>query len=476
MLANVFHWRPSLFTQFFIGVAIMLVPLALVVLVFLQALEKNMHSTQQIVLSSYRNNEASNEIKQLAQSIERATLQNSVLQSEQLEQAIEKQWQKGANLLSGQGQRADDSNLAMRWRALNDTYTQTKERIEQRGKDEKLAPLFEPLRKNLNSHGEWLHQYTKERVEHARQSLSDLQQSFIHWLVALVPIVFLLGGGYLWRISSRLKYLSTVIGRLGQGQWQNDIHLTGASELRKLGQKLQWMQQQLQSIEQQKDTFLRHVTHELKTPLASMVEGCNLLQEELVGPINEQQKDVLELISQNTERLKLMIQSLLNYNAIRSRIGVDHYCDIAQLQAQVEGHFKERLQAKSQTIDWHNPQQIAELELDAELVQMMLIQLVSNAIKFSPDGAVIKVDIAQAKGKVQLKVTDQGPGISQHEQSLLFDAFYQGEAAKKSPSRGSGLGLSIVRECAQHLGGEVSIDSAASQGSCFILSFNKKEK
>ena len=131
-----------------------------------------------------------------------------------------------------------------------------------------------------------------------------------------MPIVLLFGGGDLWRISSRLSYLSRVIGRLGKGDWDVDIKLTGAKELRELGQKLHWMQQQLQALEQQKDTFLRHVTHELKTPLASMVEGCDLLSEQVVGPINEQQQDVLALISQSTERLRAMIQSLLNYNCL----------------------------------------------------------------------------------------------------------------------------------------------------------------
>ncbi|MFP3617393.1 histidine kinase dimerization/phospho-acceptor domain-containing protein, partial [Paraburkholderia sp. SIMBA_050] len=71
-------------------------------------------------------------------------------------------------------------------------------------------------------------------------------------------------------------------------------------------------------LEQQKDTFLRHVTHELKTPLASMVEGTELLADEIVGPINNEQKAVLGLISQSMVRLRTMIDSLLSYNAIRT--------------------------------------------------------------------------------------------------------------------------------------------------------------
>ncbi|MCR2460717.1 two-component sensor histidine kinase, partial [Salmonella enterica] len=87
------------------------------------------------------------------------------------------------------------------------------------------------------------------------------------------------------------------------GDWQQKIAVQGSAELVELGNKLQWVQAQLHILEQQKDTFLRHVTHELKTPLASMVEGTDLLSDEIVGPITKEQRAVLELISQSMVRL-----------------------------------------------------------------------------------------------------------------------------------------------------------------------------
>ncbi|TLX51191.1 sensor histidine kinase [Pseudoalteromonas ruthenica] len=471
MIKQLWRWRPNLFAQFFIGVAILLVPLALVVVVFLQALDKHMVNTQQMVLSSYQKNEQFNEFKQLFQSLERATLQNWVLQSEQLSEAVALQWQKADTMLDSQISAADVFSEQSRWQELYATFSATRDEL--RNSQTQNAQLFVPLRQQINTHGQWLHEHTKKQVTHAQQALADLQQSFIHWLVALVPIVLLFGGGYLWRISSRLSYLSRVIGRLGKGDWDVDIKLTGAKELRELGQKLHWMQQQLQALEQQKDTFLRHVTHELKTPLASMVEGCDLLSEQVVGPINEQQQDVLELISQSTERLRAMIQSLLNYNAIRSRTANPRPCELADLKHQVLEHFADRLALAQQKVNWQCDKKLAMLRLDGELVQMILVQLLSNAIKFSPPGATITVAISQSKSEVELKVCDQGPGISKAEQERLFDAFFQGKAGKSSRLQGSGLGLSIVKECVDQLNGDINIHSVSPKGSCFTLHFNQ---
>ncbi|WP_105214638.1 sensor histidine kinase [Pseudoalteromonas sp. T1lg22] len=470
VIFRMLHWRPSLFAQFFIGVAILLVPLALVVVVFLQALDQHMVNTQQMVLSSYQKNEQFNEFKQLFQSLERATLQNWVLKSEQLSKAVNEQWHKADALLTQQAKAATSAGELVRWQHLQADFVASRENIEQQ--EQANAELFSPLRQQINSHGNWLHTHTKEQIDLAQQALTDLQQSFINWLVALVPIVLLLGGGYLWRLSSNLGYLSRVISQLGKGDWDVDIQLTGAKELRDLGQKLNWMQQQLQSLEQQKDTFLRHVTHELKTPLASMVEGCDLLQEQLVGPINEQQQDVLQLISQSTDRLHGMITNLLNYNAIKARTLSNKGCQLDTLKAQVQEHFAERLRLGRQTLVWRCPAELKELPLDGELLQMILVQLVSNAIKFSPNGAQIEIKIERYKQELEIAVVDQGPGIKESERERLFDAFYQGQAAKRNAVAGSGLGLSIVKECVNQLNGEVQIHSGSPQGSCFRLKFS----
>ena len=103
-------------------------------------------------------------------------------------------------------------------------------------------------------------------------------------------------------------------------------------------------------LEQQKDTFLRHVTHELKTPLASMVEGTDLLADEIVGPINSEQQAVLELITQSMVRLRAMIESLLSYNAIRTSKQSLSELNFNLMMNKIERHFEHRLSARDLSI------------------------------------------------------------------------------------------------------------------------------
>jgi len=160
------------------------------------------------------------------------------------------------------------------------------------------AKKFIPMSELIAQQTLWLRDQNELQITKNQQQLKALQDSFINWLVALIPLTLLVGGGFLWRISGRLKGLTSVIDKLGQGHWQQKISVQGSAELVELGNKLQWVQEQLHMLEQQKDTFLRHVTHELKTPLASMVEGTELLADEIVGQIKNEQKAGRGLIRQ----------------------------------------------------------------------------------------------------------------------------------------------------------------------------------
>ncbi|MGB1030899.1 MAG: histidine kinase dimerization/phospho-acceptor domain-containing protein, partial [Pseudoalteromonas marina] len=238
------------------------------------------------------------------------------------------------------------------------------------------------------------------RITKNQQQLKALQASFINWLVALIPLTLLVGGGFLWRISGRLRELTHVIDKLGQGHWQQKIQVRGSSELVELGNKLEWVQAQLHMLEQQKDTFLRHVTHELKTPLASMVEGTDLLVDEIVGPINSEQQAVLELITQSMVRLRAMIESLLSYNAIRTSKQSLSELNFNVMMNKIERHFEHRLSARDLSIVWVNELPNKTLFISIELLEMVLIQLTSNALKFSPEHESVTIKASLKQGQL----------------------------------------------------------------------------
>ena len=263
--------------------------------------------------------------------------------------------------------------IAAQWQRLSKTLQAAHVQLVEEKKEQ--AELFVPISDLMAELTLWLRDKNETQITDNKNELTSLQTSFINWLVALIPLTLIVGGGFLWRISGRLKGLTSIIDKLGQGHWQQKISVKGSAELVELGNKLQWVQEQLHVLEQQKDTFLRHVTHELKTPLASMVEGTDLLTDEIVGPITGEQKAVLELISSINGALRTMIDSLLSYNAIRTSKDSLSEVEFTYLINKINSHFEHRLGAREQAIQWQNHLPNKTLALPSELIEMILIQL-----------------------------------------------------------------------------------------------------
>lgn len=460
-------WRPSLIGQFVCSTLLALLPLSLVVLIFLNALNKQLAVTQQIISDNFLVSKNFNSLKQELNSLERATRQNWVLKSESLDKLIVEKWQASLSNIEGLIALGPTAEHVTQWQQLNEVLLTTQLQLVDEQRQE--ASLFIPVSELLAKQTQWLRDQNERQVTRNQLAIKALQDSFINWLLALIPLTLLVSGGFLWRISGRLKGLTSVIGKLGQGDWQQKIDVQGSAELVELGNKLQWVQSQLHILEQQKDTFLRHVTHELKTPLASMVEGTDLLSDEIVGPITEEQRAVLDLITQSTVRLRAMIDSLLSYNAIRTSSESVNEVDFSQLQKKINHHFEHRLAAREQSLSWQVSLPKQPIEVAGELLEMILIQLISNGLKFSPERGVISIDLGLEHKTLKIAVTDNGSGIEEHEKEQIFSAFYQGQNIKDITAQGSGLGLTIVKESVEQLGAQLAVKHNEPQGCRFEI-------
>lgn len=461
------NWRPNLIGQFAMSMLLSLLPLSIVVIVFLNALNKQLAVTQSIVSSNYQVTKSFNTLKQELNSLERATRQNWVLKSESLDKLIVDKWQSSLQSIDELKFVNTNKEYIHQWQRLYTTLqTAHVKLVEQK---QQQAELFVPVSDLIAELTLWLRDKNEAQITNNQNELTSLQASFINWLVALIPLTLIVGGGFLWRISGRLKGLTTVIDKLGQGHWQQKISVKGSAELVELGEKLQWVQEQLHMLEQQKDTFLRHVTHELKTPLASMVEGTDLLTDEIVGPITAEQKAVLELISQSMVRLRTMIDSLLSYNAIRTSKDSLSEVEFSLLINKINSHFEHRLSARQQALQWQNTLPNKPLALPSELIEMILIQLISNGLKFSEDKQSVTINLALEQNQLCIVVIDKGCGIKEQEKTQIFSAFYQGKHSKNVTLQGSGLGLTIVKESVEQLRGTLSVEHNEPHGCRFSI-------
>lgn len=311
---------------------------------------------------------------------------------------------------------------------------------------------------------------SQNSLDEARRILDREQEQFLKDSEVLSTRLMLAAGSSmlialccLWAIRKLLARLigrfERVLLRLGKGDLQQTIELDGPGDLRWLGRWLEWLRKRLLSLEEGRAQVLRHVSHELKTPLAAMHEGASLLAEEVSGPLTPDQSRIVSILQSNSKRLQDLIEGLLRLQQAgheAERIGFETV-RFDQLIEQVLETC--RLIAGERHVEFECV--LAEIEIVAGREALMTIvhNLLSNAIKFSPDGGCVSVTLAQDAELVRLDVIDQGPGVKAQDAKQIFEPFYRSAASRHVA--GIGLGLAIAREFVLAQRGELSLIASA---------------
>lgn len=285
----------------------------------------------------------------------------------------------------------------------------------------------------------------------------------------LVPASLVLISLFIYLITHPIRQLDRGIRQLGTGNLRDAIEVSGPSDLRYLGQRLEWLRDQLTNLEQAKQHFVRNVSHELKTPLANIHEGAELLADEIVGEINAEQQGIIEIMLSNANRLEHLISELIHYGSanVRRRGSKQERLDLREIVRTVIKDLELRLRAKSIALkdDLHP----AVMSGNREQLRLVVDNLLSNAIKYTPEQGRIEVSLLQQRGSIQLTVQDDGPGIRPEDRSMVFEPFFRTSSGRAAGVKGTGLGLAIVRECvASHQGIVDVVDSPSGRGgACF---------
>ncbi|TFZ06495.1 HAMP domain-containing histidine kinase [Ramlibacter henchirensis] len=302
----------------------------------------------------------------------------------------------------------------------------------------------------------------RERLDNSR---SRLMQQVI---VVLLLTSLLIAGLGIW-LSRPFKRLEAAIASLGQDRLDDPIEIQGPQDVRRLSQQLDWLRLRLTELDADKARFLRHVSHELKTPLAALREGVSLLQEGVAGDLSSRQQDVVRILQHNTAGLQQRIEALLRFNAaaFEARQLRRRPTDLlALLQEQVE---MQRLQwhAKELTVDVEGESVVAPV--DPDKLGTALANLLTNAIRFSPHGGRIRLRLRRLGAAVEIDVCDEGPGIAETDRDRVFEPFYRGERQPQDAPPGTGIGLSIVQEYIAAHGGRVTLPPHAPKGAHFQI-------
>ena len=312
-------------------------------------------------------------------------------------------------------------------------------------------------------------QLIESRNAELRARLDATRSRLTQQVVLTIAVAALLTAALGIWLARPFKRLETAIAGLGQNRLEEPIDIQGPADVRRLSEQLEWLRLRLTELDADKARFLRHVSHELKTPLAAVREGVSLLEDGVTGELNSSQREVAGILNHNAAVLQGRIEALLRFNAAafearqlqRRRIDL-----LALLQEQVEA---QRLQWQAQDVRIELKGEPLWLQVDPDKLGTALANLLTNAIRFSPPGGTIAITLLDLPGRASIDLQDQGPGVAAADRDRIFEPFYRGERQPADAPPGTGIGLSIVQEYIAAHGGRIDLQDGSERGAHFRI-------
>jgi signal transduction histidine kinase len=229
---------------------------------------------------------------------------------------------------------------------------------------------------------------------------------------------------------------------------------------------------ELRQLDELKRQFLNAVSHELRTPLSSIVGFGEFLNDEVGGPLAPIQQEFVHHIRTGSKRLQSLVDDLLDYAQMEAgSFRVEpRWTDLAPVVVEALESLQPQASASKVTIVPELPEGPVEGEFDPARIEQVILNLVGNAIKFTPKGGSVRVRVAAEPGVLRLAVADTGIGIPDEVMSRLFDKFFQVDPTTTRRYGGTGLGLAIAKAIVEAHGGAIAVESAVGAGSTFSVS------
>jgi len=240
-------------------------------------------------------------------------------------------------------------------------------------------------------------------------------------------------------------------------------------KLRKSQMRIERQNVQLKKLDKLKSNFLNITSHELRTPMCSMKGYVQMLLKKTLGDITEEQKRGLMVILRNVDRLDNLIQDVLDISRLESGTMkfITEITDIQKMIGEVSETMRTSADLKHVRINKEIEGNLPDLVIDQERIKQVLINVVDNAIKFSPDGTVIIIRAKKEGKNVLFEVQDFGRGIPKDKQKKIFETFYQVDYNMDRTFGGAGLGLAVSRGIVIAHGGSIWVKSKLGKGSTF---------
>lgn len=293
-------------------------------------------------------------------------------------------------------------------------------------------------------------------------------------------------------ISRPLRQLTAGTRAIAEGKFFYHPNATGKDEFSELARDFNVMTRRLSELDRLKKDFISHVSHELKSPLASIRETIRLLLDQLPGPLTDKQKRLLQLNLQSAGRLSSMIANLLDLSRMEAgamRYDIKEH-DLAEILQAAVAEIEPSAREKATRFQVQLAQDVLSIECDHDRIMQVLENLLANAVKYSPAASGVDVSAAKVGGfpggmpphlRAELEkgrhsadflvitIGDRGSGIPDDHKQKIFEKFHQIDRDRKIAGQGVGLGLAISRTIVEAHGGAIWVEDNPGGGSRFVV-------
>jgi len=286
-------------------------------------------------------------------------------------------------------------------------------------------------------------------------------------LLFVVGIVLVLARS----IRRSTRQLSHALAAAAEGDFQQRAEMAGRDEFQELAEGFNAMCRRLGELDELKADFVSNVSHELRTPIASLKQASMLLAEGIPGPLNDEQREILGIVESNTGRLAALINDLLDAAKIEAgRLQIDpEPVDLPELIRRAVRSLAPLATEKHLRVTMRQEGTLPRALADPLRMEQVLTNLLGNAVKFTPEGGEISFLCERDGAMVRCSVRDTGVGIPAAELPRIFDKFHQVRATRTNRTKGTGLGLTIVKYLVELHGGTISVESAEGRGTTFTF-------
>ena len=267
--------------------------------------------------------------------------------------------------------------------------------------------------------------------------------------------------------------VANAVRRQRSGQTVNDCVVVPMRQRHEFERQLVLARQAAEEAGTAREKFLSVMSHELRSPLTGIVGFAELLERGARGPLTESQLAAVRRITNAARYMATLIDDILTFAGLRRGEATVRVTDVSVAEGieRAMSLVAERAEAQGMTVEREPVAPPLTIRADPRRLQQILLNLLTNAIKFTPPGGTITVAAEAAGDTVLIRLRDTGPGIAEEMQGRIFEPFVQGqrEPEDATEQQGVGLGLAISRDLAREMGGDLTVESRAGHGSQFTL-------